>query len=173
MSIQRQMTSIVFAFLFVSLFIVGCSTSEVPPEKVNIEREAEDILSKYFYQNFPETEVIDKCLVEIDNDGLPELLLALNTYSGARDDLASIKNGLTPLYVAVVFSKGSNPTESMGVVGKTVPKGFSFKGTHLFTVEKEGEHVDLVKVKAVNSQGEEHYFILKVTVEKDGTRCFS
>ncbi|WP_139257243.1 hypothetical protein [Desulforamulus aeronauticus] len=149
------------------------STDPATQGKESIERETEDILAKYFHQKFPATEVIDKCLVDIDNDGLPELLVALNTYSGASKDAEIIKNGLTPLYVAVVFPKGSNPTESLSVIGKTVPEDFSFRGTHLFTVEKEGERVDRVKVKAVNSQGSEHYFTLKVTVEEDGVRSFS
>ncbi len=196
MTIQRQITAIFFAFLFVSLFIVGCSTLKNPQEKVGVAREAsqdplahgtnpapqgkessaretENILAQYFHQKFPATEVIDTCLVDIDNDGLPELLVALNTYSGASKDAEIIRNGLTPLYVAVVFPKGSNPTESLSVIGKTLPEGFSFRGTHLFTVEKEGEQVDQVKVKAVNSQGEEHYFTLKVRIEKDGIRSFS
>lgn len=96
--------------------------------------------------------VTDKCLVDVDNDGLEELLVALNTYSGINktQEEEARRNGFDMRYVGIIFPKGKNPTESVGILGKTVEIGMRFEGSDLFVIETKENKTDQVKVKMNN-----------------------
>lgn len=129
-------------------------------------------LLDYFNRKYPNSAVTDRCLVDVDNDGLEELLVALNTYSGINktQEEEARKNGFDMRHVGIIFPKGENPTESLIVLGKTVEKGMLFEGSDLFTVETKEKKTDQVKVKMTNQNGKEDYFTVKVSFNKDGTR---
>lgn len=130
------------------------------------------VLLDYFNSKYPNSVVTDKCLVDVDNDGLEELLVALNTYSGINktQEEEARKNGFDMRHVGIIFPKGENPTESVGILGKTVEIGMRFEGSDLFVVEAKENKTDQVKVKMNNQNGKEDYFTVKVSFNKDGTR---
>lgn len=64
--------------------------------------EAKSLLD-YFDKQFPNSPISDSILVDVDNDGLNELLVALNTYSGANkiQEEEVKKNGFSFLHVGM------------------------------------------------------------------------
>ena len=176
------------AVIFMILLVVGCgkiktqsnnqsvvqpylSNSQASVDMSTNSSEAKSLLD-YFNKQFPNSPISDSLLVDVDNDGLNELLVALNTYSGVNkiQEEEIKKNGFGFLHVGIVFPKGKNPTESVMVLSKTVEKGMYFIGSKLFIVEKNGDLTDQVKVKIRNENGKEDYFTLKMSVKSDGTK---
>lgn len=176
------------AVFFLMLLVVGCGESISQSGNQNVSQhytnnkqasidenintgEAKSLLD-YFNKQFPNSQVVDCALMDADNDGFNELLVALNTYSGAskKGEEEARENGFDFLYIGIVFPKGKNPTESVSVLGKTVDKGMRFTGSKLFIVEKKGDLTEQVKVKISNQNGKEDYFTLKMSVREDGTR---
>ncbi|MEA4900542.1 hypothetical protein [Desulfitobacterium sp.] len=176
--------------VFVMILLVSCvqtkpqsgNQSELRPylsnNKATVDVSAEPSeatrLLDYFNKQYPNSSISDSTLVDIDNDGLNELIVALNTYSGANiiKEEEVRKNGFDFLYVGVVFPKGKNPKESVIVLGKTVEKGMYFSGSKLFKVEKIGSSIDQIKVKVTNQEGKNDYFTLKVLIGADGIKHF-
>ena len=138
----------------------------------NVDSGQAKVLLDYFNSKFPNSAVTDKCLVDVDNDGFEELLVALNTYSGINktQEEEARTNGFDMRYVGIIFPKGKNPPESLIVLGKTVEKGMCFDGSNLFVVETKDKKTEQVKVEMNNQNGKEDYFTVKVSFNKDGTR---
>lgn len=166
------MKKLVLLFLIITL--AGCSVnnhketerhlnpskSEEPQQLSGIEREEARLLLDYFNKSYTGSDVVDTFYVDIDNDNKKELLIALNTYSGAdmQSEKEARNNGFDFLYVAVVFPKDNSAKESVIVLANTFNKGTRFFGKGLFRPTVKNGKAEKVDVIAKNNNGVETNF---------------